>query len=437
MTNKFVKMTSHENQPSQQVHKLEKAVAQEKVKTKIAEDQADSLSLLVASVKDYAIFMLDVKGNVASWNAGAERIKGYRAEEIIGEHFSRFYPEEDLAWGKPEWELEVAQKVGRFEDEGWRIRKDGSRFWANVVITALFDQDGQLKGFGKVTRDLTERKMGEEKIRQLNVVLEKRVLERTAQLEEANRAKDILLRQEQEARLLADKAVKEREQFLTIAAHELKTPITSLRGFAQLLARRLEKQSEVDLDSLKKTIEVFESQTAKLNQLIIRLLDISRLQTGKLTIERDNTDVAQLVKRIVDNARERISTHAISLETPDTLWADIDAMRFEQVVTNLVDNAIKYSPGGGQIYVNLDLENSGLLRLAVQDEGVGIAPEDYNRVFELFYQGDQATYGGLGIGLYISRQIVELHKGEIFFEHPAEGGTRFVVRVPVESGNSN
>lgn len=436
MTQNYSKLTSGENQTEEKVQSLEKVVAREKQKTKNAEEETESLSLLVSSVKDYAIFLLDVNGNVATWNAGAERIKGYRAEEIIGQNFSRFYPEEDLAWGKPQWELEVAQKVGRFEDEGWRIRKDGSRFWANVVITALFDKQGQLKGFGKVTRDLTERKMAEEKIRHLNVVLEKRVRERTAQLEEANRTKDILLRQEKEARLLADKAVKEREQFLTIAAHELKTPITSLRGFAQLLARRMEKQSEVDLDSLKKVIEVFETQTEKLNQLTLRLLDISRLQTGKVTIERERTDLVLLVRRIIDNAQAGTENHLIQFDAPETLWCLIDPIRFEQVVTNLVQNAIKYSPNGGPIEINLGLEKPGLIRLAVQDRGVGIALEDRNRVFEIFYQGDQATFGGLGIGLYISRQIVEMHNGEIFFEIPEEGGTRFVVKIPKEIDNS-
>ena len=129
--------------------------------------QEERFRLLVESVKDYAIFMLDPSGHVTTWNAGAERIKGYTAEEIIGKHFSIFYPPEDVAAGKCERELEVATREGRFEDEGWRVRKDGSRFWANVVITALRNPQGALIGFAKVTRDLTERRQAEENLRAL------------------------------------------------------------------------------------------------------------------------------------------------------------------------------------------------------------------------------------------------------------------------------
>jgi PAS domain S-box-containing protein len=132
----------------------------------VASDSEESLRLLVESVRDYAIVMLDPGGHVVSWNPAAERIKGYRAEEIIGQHFSRFYPEEAVQRGVPEQELRVAATEGRFEDEGWRVKKDGSRFWANVIITALRDKQGNLVGFGKVTRDLTERRQTEERLRQ-------------------------------------------------------------------------------------------------------------------------------------------------------------------------------------------------------------------------------------------------------------------------------
>ena len=170
--------------------------------------------LLVQEVKDYAIFLLDPKGRILTWNAGAQRLKGYKPDEIIGKHFSIFYGKEDKANRKPQRELETATIEGRVEDEGWRIRKDGTRFWANVVITALHDEKGKLRGFAKVTRDMSERRKAEEALREQAALLEMRFQERTAELEQANRMKD---------------------EFITTLSHELRTPITAITGWIQMM----------------------------------------------------------------------------------------------------------------------------------------------------------------------------------------------------------
>jgi PAS domain S-box-containing protein len=180
--------------------------------------EAETFRHLVEATRDYAIFMLDPKGYILSWNEGAQRLKGYSAEEIIGQHFSVFYAPDAIATGWPAHELTEAARVGRFEDEGWRLRKDGTRFWANVVISAVRAPDGTLRGFGKVTRDMTERKAQEERIRALAVELEARVNE----LASANRE-------------LAQKSA-ENESFVYSVSHDLRSPLVNLQGFSQELA---------------------------------------------------------------------------------------------------------------------------------------------------------------------------------------------------------
>lgn len=236
-----------------------------------------------------------------------------------------------------------------------------------------------------------------------------------------------------EARLhrQAQEAVRARDEFLSVAAHELKTPITGLRGFAQLLARRLEREGRVDPDQLQRALRSIDQQSARLAQLVSHLLDVARIESGKLTIARSPTDLVGLVANVVANARATTSQHSLRLQAPAELWVLGDPLRLEQVVTNLVDNAIKYSPEGGPIEIDLVQPSPGLARLSVRDHGMGIPPERRGHIFDRFYQAHTANHAsGMGLGLYISRQIVELHGGEIRAEFPPDGGTRFVVTVP-------
>jgi signal transduction histidine kinase len=233
----------------------------------------------------------------------------------------------------------------------------------------------------------------------------------------------------------AREAVSIRDEFLSVAAHELKTPMTSLRGYAQLLGREFEKGSPPNPERARRAALTIQVQADKLARLVGQLLDVSRIQAGKLAIERRQTDISQLVREVLDAARQQFQGHSIVARLPEELQMRMDPLRIEQVVTNLIDNAIKYSPEGGQIDVELgeDAER-GLVIFAVRDRGVGVSPEHRAHIFDRFYQahagGALTSMAGMGLGLYISRQIVELHGGAIEAEFPDDGGTRFVVSLP-------
>jgi PAS domain S-box-containing protein len=372
-----------------------------------ANRQLELFGLLVSSVLDYAIFVLDPAGRIATWNSGARRIKGYEAGDIIGEHFSRFYPLEDIEAGKPAMELREATALGRFEDEGWRVRKDGSRFWANVVITALRDEGGHLVGFAKVTRDLTERKRAEEHRVQL-------ALERAARAE-------------------AEAAVRLRDEFLSVASHELKTPLTPLQLQVQLLLRSLANGGVASLppDRLRAMLESIEHQSKRFASLVEGLLDISRVAAGRLELEPEEVELAELARGVAARFEAELaragSRLTLALEGPVVgRW---DRLRLEQVFTNLLSNAAKYGAGRP---VEVRVEGDGAVaRLAVRDHGIGIAPEDQGRIFGRFERAAPARhYPGLGMGLYITRQIVEAHGGSVRVASAPGAGSTFTVELP-------
>jgi signal transduction histidine kinase len=228
-------------------------------------------------------------------------------------------------------------------------------------------------------------------------------------------------------------AVRARDEFLTVAAHELKTPITSLRGFAQLAQRQAEREGVLLPPAVRRALQIIDQQSDRLTRLIGRLLDIGRIEAGRLTLDCTPTEVVGLVRGVVATAQAHASQHPVTLQAPPELWALVDPLRLEQVVSNLVDNAIKYSPEGSPIEIDVATAPGDLLCLAVADRGRGIAPEDRGRVFDRFYRARAEDHlGGLGIGLYVSRQIVELHGGHIEADALPEGGTRFVVRLPLQ-----
>jgi len=347
--------------------------------------------LLIDSVQDYAIFMLDPDGRIVSWNKGAERIKGYRAEEIIGRHFSCFYPPEVVAQGKPEWELRTAVEQGRVEDEGWRVRKDGGRFWASIVITALFDKEGRLRGFGKVTRDLTERRRIEE-------------------LLEADRQKD---------------------RFLAVLAHELRNPLAPIWNALHLM-----KQPAASAKALARAREIAERQMRRLTRLLDDLLDVARLRQGRVELRREVLDVAAVIRSSLDTVqpllleRRHRLTSAIAGES---LLVNGDPMRLEQVLTNLLVNAAKYTDPGGEIFVTAQREGSDVV-IRVRDTGIGVDAILLPRIFDLFVQAhrrlDRST-GGVGVGLALVKSLVEFHGGSVsaFSAGPGKG-SEFIVRLP-------
>jgi PAS domain S-box-containing protein len=536
----------------------------------------ERMRLMIESVNDYAIFMLDTSGKVATWNPGAERLKGYTAREIVGHSFERFYPEQEIRAGKPRMELETALRVGRFEEEGWRLRKDGSRFWANVVLSAVKNDRGELIGFAKVTRDLTERKLFEEgmieRTRQqaavaqlglfaleqpdLDAVIERAVatvretmgteivavlelsadgkslalragcgfeaasigrvpiqlaspgdgpanadpeqlgrqafrmegflggqgasgitvpirasdpsreahglIEARSRAERAFREDDVSFlqtvanviaaalerrRMEEQVRVAEQKAVeerarasqirealRERDEFISVAAHELRTPLTVLQLKLQGAERGLKADARQPAagSSVGTRLDGALRQTERLSLLIERLLDVTRIAAGRLELSLEQFDLVALVRQVADDFREPAARAGseLRLEGQQALEGRWDRLRLEQVLVNLLSNAVKYG-AGRPICVRADRAGERI-RVAVSDEGIGIAEADLPRIFTRFQRAAPVrNYGGLGLGLYIAKHIVEAHGGRVEVSSRPGQGSTFVVDLPL------
>jgi PAS domain S-box-containing protein len=360
-------------------------------------------ALLVDSVRDYAIFALDPTGHVLSWNLGAERIKGYRSDEIVGKHFSIFYPPEDVENGKTAFELRVAAKEGRFEDEGWRVRKDGSLFWANVVITALRGSNGQLVGFAKVTRDLTERKESEE-----------RALadaQRLAAAEAANRAKS---------------------EFLATLSHELRTPLNAIAGYVQLLdvgvAGPVSEQQREFLERIR-------GSQQHLLGIINDLLNYSRIEAAQLSYDLQPLQLHQVVERGLRMVTPQAAARGLRLEQgpcAENAVALADESKLDQIVLNLLTNAVKFTPSGGLITVGCAVAGDRAT-ISVRDTGQGIPAEHLTSIFEPFVQvGRRLTSAteGVGLGLAISRELARGMGGDLSVESTPGEGSVFTISLP-------
>jgi PAS domain S-box-containing protein len=355
----------------------------------------EKLRSMIASVRDYAFYMLDPSGTVVSWNPGAEQIKGYRAEEIVGQPFSRFFTPEAQAQGKPAKELERAAKEGRFEEEGWRIRKDGSRFWANVVMTPIRDGAQNLVGFVKITRDLTERRKTEE---------------------------------EQLKLIKAQEAIHLRDEFMSIASHELRTPLTALL----LQLQSVREHVPPDHRKLVKGVDRAQRVGGRLAQLVEALLDVSRIATGRLKLSLEQFDLGDAAREITERLGD--SAKAAGCE----LWVDAatsvrgrwDRLRIEQVLMNLIANSIKYA-AGQPIQVSISRDADAAI-IQVRDRGPGIPETELARIFERFERAASARhYGGMGLGLYVASQIAEAHGGAIVASNLRGSGACFTVRLPL------
>ena len=363
---------------------------------------------LVEQVTDYGIFMLDEKGRIISWNEGAKKIKGYDEREIIGKYFSIFYPEEDVLNGKPALELKIAKAEGKYEEEGWRIRKDGSPFWANVVITAVYNSQGIHIGFSKVTRDLTERKESERALRdsyERYRLLANELRETNTELSYANQ---------------------ELEQFTSIVSHDLQEPIRSIKSFLQLINIKLNKEQNEDL---KVYIEKAISSADRMKQLIQNLLHYSQL--GKTDLVEEDINVDELINEAIQNVR----TSAEKSNAQITVENDIetvkgDRVQLVQLIQNLLSNALKFTDSQTPKVKISGFHENGHVKFSITDNGIGIAETDIHKVFEIFRRlHTKKLYPGTGIGLAICKKIVDRHGGRIWPESNPGKGTTFYFTI--------
>lgn len=354
--------------------------------------------LFIESVKDYAIFLLDPSGNITSWNSGAERIKGYKAEEIVGRHFSTFYPTEDVQAGKCEHGLTVAMKEGRFEDEGWRLRKDETRFWANVVITPVYSKAGELLGFGKVTRDLTAHLEAEEEhIRLARAEEEHREIQRTAEF---------------------------RERFIGIVSHDLRNPLNSIMMSASLMVRSPELPPQ-----LARTVGRILSNGERIAGMVSDLLDFTRGRLGEgIPVAPTAIDLEPIAVQVVDELEQVHPSRRILYEARGNTLGVWDGPRIGQVISNLVGNALEHGEPERPVRVALDA-GVDVVRVSVHNEGTPIPPDVIERVFDPFCRGGSKVSGGLGLGLFIASEITRAHGGTINVTS-SDGGTTFTVSLP-------
>ena len=391
-------------------------------------ESEERFRLIVESTIDYAIFMLDPQGRVVSWNAGAQRLKQYTADEIIGKHFSTFYPADAVERGWPDHELREATRVGRFEDEGWRVRKDGSRFWANVIISALRGSDGMLRGFAKVTRDITERKLHEERIANLTVELRRRV----AELDATNRE-------------LAQRNV-ENESFVYSVSHDLRSPLVNLQGFSQeltmtsdalqrLLARPgvpediRHEASQLLGSELQESIAFIGNAVRHLGNIIDGLLRLSRV--GRIEYESKPVDVGAVVADIVAAMHTTVVASGGRIHVARLPVVHGDRNAIGQVFANLLGNALKSFDGDRPGLIEIAAEGDDPPIFAVRDNGVGIPADYQSKIFQVFQHVHKTRTRGEGMGLAIVRRIIERHGGRIWFEsEPGVGTTFFFTLAP-------
>jgi PAS domain S-box-containing protein len=361
-------------------------------------------ALLVDSVVGYAIFVLDDQGHVRSWNPGAERLKGYTREEILGEHFSTFYTPDDRRDGLPARLLLQAEVHGQATHRGWRVRKDGTRFFGDITITAMRMPDGELLGFAKVTRDLTEQHETE--------LAQRRVLERErAAARELERLGDL------------------RSRFLAGISHDLGTPIAVILGSTEVL-------SDGDLDPQERSelVATIARNARQLHGMVGQLRELARLEAGALPLDRQPVSIRAAAEACVEDLAILLQGLQVEIEAEGHLQADPLALR--RVLSNLLTNAAQHSPPGGRLRI-LAEDRGDQLAVGVADEGAGVAPGDAEHIFEAFRQGGSGGVRrseGLGLGLSIVHQYVEQHGGQVWVESEPGAGATFWFTWPAAEG---
>jgi len=358
----------------------------------------ESFHLMVESVTDYAIVMLDPQGRIMSWNSGAQRIKGYSAEEIVGQSFTRFYSSKDAERGAPTRDLEAARTRGRFEDEGWRMRRDGSTFWANIVLTAVLDHVGNLRGFAQLTRDLTGRRQAEDEIAKAKAVAEKTSLASA--------------------------------EFLSGMSHELRTSLNAILGFAQLM----ESEQPPPTPSQKESVAKIVQAGWYLMELINEVMDLAMIESGRLSWSLEPMSLADVMHECQAAIEPQAQKSGIRMTLPEIdgqCFIKADRTRVKQVLTNLLSNAIKYNRPGGSVVVECTVSAPQRVRISVTDTGAGMQPDQLAQLFRPFSRVGQETSAaaGAGIGLVVTKRLVELMGGAIGVRSHVGKGSVFWIEL--------
>ncbi len=355
---------------------------------------------LVDSVKDYSIFSLDAKGYVTSWNSGAQRIKQYTAEEIIGKHFSTFYTPEDAAAGMPERVLRTAMETGHYEGEGWRVRKDGTRFWSSIVVTPILDETSHLVGFSKVTRDITDRKKLMDELERHTEELEIQVAER-------------------------ERTNAELEAFSYSVSHDLRAPLRAIEGFANALREDYAGQLDPTAHSY---LEQIMKSAVRMNRLVRDLLEYGRL--GRVELSQQVIPLASLKEKLL---QENFAGQNITLTADQSLCVSGHQATLSQILLNLISNGLKFQKAGVEPQVNVHVATTAnrMVRISVADNGIGIAPQHLGKLFRVF-EGLHGVeeYPGTGIGLAIVKRGTERMGGSCGVESRVGEGSTFWIELP-------
>lgn len=380
----------------------------------LREPSPEFFRLMVDSIRDYAIFALDPHGCVASWNKGAERVKGWREEEVLGRYYGMFHTEEDQRSGKPEYELRMAREKGRFEEEGPRVRSDGSLYPARVALAPMWDERGEVIGFVKVVQNRTDQVAREQELKRLHDTLEVRVQERTRELQAA---------------------VEQLESFSYSISHDLRGPLRAMEGFSSVL---LETCADKLGDDGRHYLERIAAAAQRMDRLVHDVLALSRIQRAKLPLTR--VELNRLVPELVDQYRHLHDGAAQIVVQPDLLPVLAHEPSVVQCVSNLLANAVKFARPGVRPRVELATEamNRDVVRLWVRDNGVGIREGDRDRIFKIFEQvlAPSQPAGGSGIGLAIVKSAVERMGGRVGVESQLGHGSAFFIELPAAPPDS-
>ena len=372
---------------------------------------------MVEEVQDYAILYLNRDGTIENWNKGAEKIKGYKASEIIGKNFSVFYTEQDRKNGLPQFLLNQAAQTGRAGQQGWRVRKDGTLFWASVVITAVHNEAKEVIGYSKVTHDLTEKKQAEDQLKANAALLE----QKNAELEKMN---------------------KELQSFAYISSHDLQEPLRKIQTFAsQIVQKEVQNLSPEGKDKFQR----MQNAAKRMQNLIEDLLSYSRTSTSERKFEK--TDLKKIIDEVTEDLKEEIQKQNARIEIGKLCQAQIIPFQFRQLIHNLLSNSLKFTKAGTTPLIkiedevakgsklNKDLDpNANYCHLRVSDNGIGFEPQYKDKIFEVFQRlHGKDQYPGTGVGLAIVKKIVENHNGIITATAEPGKGARFDIYFPAEA----